>query len=177
MNSDFIVAVHALVYLNHKGSVVSSEGLADNICTNAARVRKVMAPLKRAGLVEGREGSVGGYSFAGKAEETDLARVADALGTRFVDASWRSGDHDKECLVAGGMSDIMDGIFDDLDGLCRERLAHVTVASIDRLIFGDAVGSAPASGSDGPDAASDPVAGSAAPIPAAAAPAVLAATP
>ena len=49
MNSDFIVAVHALVYLNHKADIVSSEALAKNICTNAARVRKVMAPLKRAG--------------------------------------------------------------------------------------------------------------------------------
>ena len=51
MNSDFIVAVHALVYLNHKADIVSSEALAKNICTNAARVRKVMAPLKRAGFV------------------------------------------------------------------------------------------------------------------------------
>ena len=48
MNSDFIVAVHALVYLNHKADIVSSEALAKNICTNAARVRKVMAPLKLA---------------------------------------------------------------------------------------------------------------------------------
>ena len=64
MNSDFIVAVHALVFLNHKQGVVSSEALAENVCTNAARVRKVMAPLKRAGLVETREGNEGGYRFA-----------------------------------------------------------------------------------------------------------------
>lgn len=67
MNSDFIVAVHALVYLNHKADIVSSEALAKNICTNAARVRKVMAPLKRAGFVTTREGNVGGYRFAGDA--------------------------------------------------------------------------------------------------------------
>ncbi len=63
MNSDFIVAVHALVYLNHKADIVSSEALAKNICTNAARVRKAMAPLKRAGFVTTREGNVGGYPF------------------------------------------------------------------------------------------------------------------
>ena len=76
MNSDFVVAVHALVYLNHKADVVSSEALADNICTNAARVRKVMAPLKRAGFVETREGSVGGYRFAADPAKTDLKQVA-----------------------------------------------------------------------------------------------------
>lgn len=138
MNSDFVVAVHALVYLNHKADVVSSEALAENICTNAARVRKVMAPLKRAGLVDTREGSVGGYRFAADPEKTDLRQVADALGTRFVQSSWRSGDTDMECLVASGMADIMDGIFSDLDERCRDRLALVTVSSIDARIFGGA---------------------------------------
>ena len=51
MNSAFCLAVHALVYLHHRGELVSSEELARNICTNPARVRKVMAGLKKAGLV------------------------------------------------------------------------------------------------------------------------------
>ena len=51
MTSEFGMAVHALTFLNHKGEMVSSEVLAENICTNPARVRKVMAKLKRAGLV------------------------------------------------------------------------------------------------------------------------------
>lgn len=34
MTGNFCVAVHALVYLNHKGETVSSEKLAENICTN-----------------------------------------------------------------------------------------------------------------------------------------------
>ena len=49
MTSEFGMAVHALTFLNHKGEMVSSEVLAENICTNPARVRKVMAKLKRAG--------------------------------------------------------------------------------------------------------------------------------
>lgn len=138
MNSDFVVAVHALVYLNHKADVVSSEALAENICTNAARVRKVMAPLKRAGLVDTREGSVGGYRFAADPAKTDLRQVADALGTRFVQSSWHSGDADMACLVASGMADIMDDVFSDLDEQCRDRLAHTTVSSIDARIFGKA---------------------------------------
>ena len=45
LNSDFCVAVHGLVFLKHKGCTISSEELAENICTNPARVRKVMAKL------------------------------------------------------------------------------------------------------------------------------------
>ena len=66
MNSAFCVAVHALVYLNHKARQLTSEELAENICTNPARVRKIMAVLKKAGLVETKEGSVGGYFFGGR---------------------------------------------------------------------------------------------------------------
>ena len=56
MTSEFSVAVHALVFLNHKGGYLPSELLADNICTNPARVRKIMAQLKKAGLPETRHG-------------------------------------------------------------------------------------------------------------------------
>ena len=65
MTSEFGIAVHAMVFLHHKGDMVSSEVLAENICTNPARVRKVLAQLKRAGLVETHEGAVGGYRFEG----------------------------------------------------------------------------------------------------------------
>lgn len=136
MKSDFTVAVHALVYLNHKACIVSSEELADNICTNAARVRKALAPLKRAGLVATREGHDGGYRFAGDAAATSLRAVADVLGVRFVEASWHSGDADKECLVASGMAGVMDDIFDDLDERCRRRLQDTSIADIDARIFG-----------------------------------------
>ena len=45
MNGDHSLAVHALVYLDHRATHLPSQILAENICTNAARVRKVMRPL------------------------------------------------------------------------------------------------------------------------------------
>lgn len=136
MTSEFAVAVHALVYLNHKRQTLSSEVLAGNVCTNPARIRKVMAQLKRAGLVETKEGLDGGYLFTQNADEVSLCRVARALNARFVCASWHSGDKDMACLVASGMADILDEVYDDLDGLCMERLKRITIGSIDRRIFG-----------------------------------------
>ena len=58
MDGSFNLAVHALVCLSHSGRSLSSEALAENICTNPARVRRVMAGLKRAGMVETREGQM-----------------------------------------------------------------------------------------------------------------------
>ena len=79
MTSEFGIAVHAMVFLHHKGDMVSSEVLAENICTNPARVRKVMAQLKRAGLVETHEGAVGGYRFEGSADTVTLCDIAQAV--------------------------------------------------------------------------------------------------
>lgn len=55
MDSSFNLAVHALVCLSHSGRSLSSEALAENICTNPTRVRRVQAVLKKAGIVETRE--------------------------------------------------------------------------------------------------------------------------
>ena len=47
MDSSFNLAVHALVCLSHSGRSLSSEALAENICTNPTRVRRVLAGLKK----------------------------------------------------------------------------------------------------------------------------------
>lgn len=136
MNSDFCVAIHGLVYLNHKACVLSSEELADNICTNPVRVRKVMAKLKKAGLVETREGTDGGYRICKAPEDITLTQVANALEVCFVSTNWSSGSIDKPCLISSGMAGIMDHIFQQLDDGCRQQLEQITIADIDGYIFG-----------------------------------------
>ncbi len=135
MDSAFCVAAHALVYLNHKACMLSSEELAENICTNPARVRKVMACLKRSGLVETKQGNVGGYLFTADPAKVTLAQVAEAVQVRFVEAGWHSGDSDMECLVASGMARLMDGIFAELNMTCMERLQHIRISDLDHSIF------------------------------------------
>ena len=115
----------------------SSEELAENICTNPARVRKVMAKLKKAGFVKTKEGSEGGYLFDQDADRVTLDQIAQALEIRFVDTAWKSGDTDMKCLVASGMAGLMDEIFDDLNEQCRKRLKEITISTLDHRIFGN----------------------------------------
>ena len=136
MSSDFALAVHALVYLGHRAEALTSEALAENICTNPARVRRVMARLKKAGLVETRGWrEAGGYFFSRDPETVTLRMVGDALGACFVSAGWKSGDPHMECRVASGIAGVMDGVYADLDRVCRERLDGVTVADLSRRLF------------------------------------------
>lgn len=135
MTSEFAIAVHALVYLNHCNDTISSEMLASNVCTNPARIRKVMVKLKKAGIILTKEGLEGGYHFEKDSAHVNLRQVCDALGVKFVSASWRSGDEEKDCMIASGMASIMDDIYKDLDELCREKLESITIASIEQDIF------------------------------------------
>ncbi len=144
MTSDFCVAAHALVYLNHRACMLNSEELAQNICTNPARVRKVLSRLKKAGLLGAKEGCTGsGYQFILDPARVSLAQIADALEVRFVDAAWHSGDSDLPCLVASGMAGLMDGIFDDLNERCHKRLEEISIADLDRKIFSQKPATAP----------------------------------
>lgn len=135
MTAEFPLAVHALVYLMHTARVTTSEELADNICTNPARVRLVMSKLAHARLVEATRGKGSGYLFTGT-ESTSLKEILDALGEQPVAVNWHSGDIDRDCLVSSGMGAVMDELYGTLNERCRQELQQVTIAAINQKIFG-----------------------------------------
>ena len=136
MTSEFAVAVHALVFLNHKAKTLSSEEIAQNVCTNPARIRKVLTKLKKANLVQSKEGSIGGYHFGQNAKDVNLRQVLCALNEPAVRAKWHSGNKDNKCLIASGMAGVLDDICAQLDESCQARLAQITIYDIDQKIFG-----------------------------------------
>ncbi len=130
MTSEFAVAVHGLVYLNKKKTTISSEELATNVCTNPARIRKVMAKLKKAGMIITKEGLEGGYHFIKDPAQVNLKQVCDALEVTFVSSSWKSGDENMPCMISSGMSGVMDDIYGELNELCRIRMEKITIKDI-----------------------------------------------
>ena len=135
MTAEFIVAVHAIEFLNHKKTYLSSEEIAENVCTNPARVRKILTKLEKAGLVEAKSGHTGGYAFTGDPDKTNLLDIFNAVGKTLVKIKWRSGDVDKECQIASGMSQVMDEVFETIDSSGREVLRKITVRDIDKKLF------------------------------------------
>ena len=135
MDSSFNLAVHALVFLNHSGHSLSSEALAENICTNPTRVRRVMAWLKKAGMVETREGLDGGYRLCTDPAALSLRQVAEALNARFVDCAWHSGDIDRDCAICSGMAGVMDALYRNMNEECAAYLSRITITDIENYLF------------------------------------------
>ena len=135
MDSSVNLAVHALVCLSHSGRSLSSEALAENICTNSTRVRRVMAGLKKAGMVETREGLDGGYRLCADPAALSLRQVAEAVNARFVVCAWRSGVIDRECAICSGMAGVMDALYRQMNEQCAAYLAQITIADIETQLF------------------------------------------
>lgn len=132
MTSEFTVAVHAVVYLAHMNQPLSSEVLACNVCTHPARIRKILAPLKKAGILESQEGSEGGYRLLPSPPSLTLRQIAEALDTPLVHSGWQSGDEGLECLVASGMAGVMTSLVSNMNELCLNYLETIT---IERLLL------------------------------------------
>lgn len=137
MTAEYMVAVHAAVFLNHKKGFVSSDEIAKNICTNPARVRKIVSKLEKAGIVEGRNGAAGGYRFAADPAATNLLMILDALDEKLISVKWRSGNIDMDCQIASGMAGVMDDIFGDVSNSGRKALSGISIEDIDNRLFAD----------------------------------------
>ena len=76
-NTQFAVAVHVLTYLAgiDDGRPASSEELSRSTNVNAVYIRRVMGPLRSAGLVRSRPGVHGGWELALDPSQTSLDQV------------------------------------------------------------------------------------------------------
>jgi Rrf2 family transcriptional regulator, repressor of oqxAB len=75
----FPVAVQALVVIAGTDGLCSSSTMAQDLKAHAVFVRRVLAQLARANIVQAREGRDGGYRLARSAERITLADVYQAV--------------------------------------------------------------------------------------------------
>jgi Rrf2 family transcriptional repressor of oqxAB len=73
------VAVRALAMLADSACVCPSAAIAGEVRTHAVFLRRILAQLARAGIVEAREGRDGGYRLCRPADRITLAEVYEAL--------------------------------------------------------------------------------------------------
>jgi len=77
-STHFAVAVHVLTYLASPAAearAVSSEELAQSANVNPVHVRRVLGPLREAGLVSSRPGPRGGWGLTRPAAQIGVADV------------------------------------------------------------------------------------------------------
>jgi DNA-binding IscR family transcriptional regulator len=129
----FPVAVHALVYLAHKGATsadkaVSSAALAASVPTNPVVVRRVTAMLAKAGLIETRAGAGGGAWLAKPPHDIGLDKVLRAVnGCAHLGCPPPGADG---CPVSQSIPRAVSAAIRAADGAAAGRLAQISVGDL-----------------------------------------------
>lgn len=132
--SEFVIALHALVFLAHTNGSFSSEELSENLCTNSVRIRKVMSKCKRAGLITTKAGVNGGYSISRPGSEINIKQIYDAVGIPILESKWHSGSVDSECLIASSMAEYIDYLFGYLNNEMACLLECITLDKVEEKL-------------------------------------------
>lgn len=128
-NSRFAVAVHALALIaRHTEERHNSREIAGSVDTNPVVIRRLLAQLLRAGLVESAHGAKGGFRLARPAGRITLYDVYSAVedGGFFAQREQTN----TQCPVACRMKSILDGVFGRVEAKVAPELKKTTLADV-----------------------------------------------
>jgi Rrf2 family protein len=129
-NSRFAMAVHALTILAmHADDRRTSRDIASSVATNPVVIRRLLAQLARAGIVESSHGAKGGFRLAKPAAKVSIHDVYSAVedcGGMFAQREKRN----EKCPVACRMSGILKGVFERVEAKVAPELKRTSLADI-----------------------------------------------
>ena len=136
MTSRFTMALHALGMIawdgERSGAPVTSTTLARSINTNPVVVRRVLADLRRAGLVETRRGVGGGVVLARPAARITLRSVWEALEAREQLFARHPSGPNPHCPVGRCVADYLEELYGEAEAALKASLGKVTLAQLQR---------------------------------------------
>jgi Rrf2 family protein len=135
ISSCFALAAHALAVLVHEGERgATSDFIAQSASTHPARVRRVLAPLGRQGIVRGKEGSGGGYVLARDPASITLEEIFQAVESGPVFPVHPKAPSE-DCPVGAQIIPALEELQTDVNGAVREVLGERSLAwFVDRIL-------------------------------------------
>ena len=130
MNSRFSLAVHILCLLaSVPEERLTSEYIATNIGTNAVVIRRLLANLRRFGLVTSKSAGGGGWMLAHPATAITLDQVRQAMAEGEAAKIHKNSPH-PACPVGKGVRQTLIDLYHQADIALDRELAGITVAGI-----------------------------------------------
>lgn len=128
MDTKFSVAVHVLVLISESPDPINSEQMAGSVGTNASYIRRILALLKRAEIVDGHRG-VSGYSLNVAPHQLTLLRIYRAVmdegEIHLLDIHQNPSDR---CIVGRHIRPVLSGMFADIEEGFARSLSEKTLA-------------------------------------------------
>lgn len=129
-NTRFTVANHILALLAaHPGELLTSEFIAGSVNTNPVVVRRLLGPLRQAGLVQAQLATGGGWRLARRPDEISLLSVHQAVDD--VELFPMHGRlPNPTCVVGRNIQHALEGVYAEAREALEERLERETIADV-----------------------------------------------
>ncbi len=128
MDTKFSVAVHVLILVSESPTPINSDQMAMSIGTNASYVRKILALLKKAGIVDGHRG-ISGYTLMITPEQLTLLQIYQAVmeepKPHLLDIHQNPSDR---CIVGRHIRPVLSGMFSGVEDAFARALGEKTLA-------------------------------------------------
>ena len=132
MNSELAIALHIVGFLTARnGEPLTSDVLAKTYGTSPVVVRRVLAKLNRADLVESRRGFNGGSVLTRKPATINLRQVFEAISDNQELLRRHPGT---ESGVAKVLAEYINHIYDEAEEALMKKLEMVTVKQMDAAV-------------------------------------------
>ena len=134
MDTKFAVAVHILILISESSKPINSEQMAESVGTNASYIRKILALLKKSGMVDGHRG-VSGYTLTTTPEQISLLKIYQAVmeepKIHLMDVHQNPND---QCVVGRHIRPMLTGMFEGIEEAFARELSQRTLADCTRAI-------------------------------------------
>ena len=128
MDTKFSVAVHVLILISESPNPLNSDQMAGSVGTNASYIRKILALLKKAEIVDGHRG-ISGYSLTVAPEQLTLLQIYQVVmeesNIHLLDIHQNPSD---QCIVGRHIRPALTEMFTDIEDAFARSLAGKTLA-------------------------------------------------
>ena len=128
MDTKFSVAVHVLILISESPPPINSDQMAESVGTNASYVRKILALLKKAGIVDGHRG-ISGYTLMIAPVKLTLLQIYQAVMEQpkphLLDIHQNPNDR---CVVGRHIRSVLTDMFGEVEYAFAHSLAEKTLA-------------------------------------------------
>ena len=132
-NSRMTIAIHVLSYMaaaeRTRPDPVTSDQIASSVATNPVVIRRMLGPLRRAGIVVSRRGASAGWNLAKRADAITLLDVYQAVegGPLF---GLHASPPNPNCRIVRAIKPALSRIYSGLEAELERELSKTTIAQV-----------------------------------------------
>ena len=138
MDTKFSVALHILTMISESKDTLSSQALATSVGTNASYIRKVIALLKNAGLIQSQQGKTG-YQLSKSTKDITLLEIYFATQeVSHISLFPVHHNSNPDCPVGKHIQGAVSPLFASAEAQLEKELAQQTLKDVINNLYKDA---------------------------------------